>query len=248
MIYQGFAYIYDHLMEDAPYDDWITLIEKAIIAYHPDVRKILDVGCGTGAITLRLAEKQFDVTGVDISEDMLTVAQSKLADNHVQSTFLLQDMRELTGFDNAFDLVTICCDSLNYLENEADIQSTFSRVYTQLAAGGLFIFDVHSVYKITDIFPNEFFAEQDEDISYIWKSYCGEHQNSIEHDMTFFVNQDDYYVRYDELHYQRTYSVEQYSAWLEAASFEILRICGDFDFNQTPTSTTERVFFVARKK
>ena len=247
MIYQGFAYIYDQLMKDAPYDQWVSFIQQSIATYSPGAKNILDVGCGTGEIAIRLANQQFDVTGVDLSEDMLAVAQSKLEENKVKVLFLKQDMRDLTGFSEPFDVITICCDSLNYLESKEDIVTTFRAVYQQLKSQGLFIFDVHSLYKIHHIFAGATFADQDEDVSFIWNSFLADEPNSIEHDMSFFVKQNELYKRYDELHYQRTFSIDEYKTWLEEASFEVVNICSDFYFDENPTSTSERLFFIARK-
>ena len=247
MIYQGFAYIYDQLMKDAPYDQWVSFIQQSIAKYSPGAKTILDVGCGTGEIAVRLANQQFDVTGVDLSEDMLAVAQSKLEENKVQVLFLKQDMRDLAGFSEPFDVITICCDSLNYLENKEDIITTFRAVHHQLKSQGLFIFDVHSLYKIHHIFAGATFAEQDEDVSFIWNSFLADESNSIEHDMSFFVKQNELYKRYDELHYQRTFPIDEYKTWLEEASFEVVNICSDFQFDENPLSTSERLFFIARK-
>ncbi len=248
MIYQGFAYIYDQLMKDAPYEQWVDLIIDSISRYHQGATKLLDVGCGTGEIAVLLANKQLTVTGVDLSEDMLAVAQSKAASNQVNILFLQQDMRYLTGFSEPFDVVTICCDSLNYLETKEDIQLTFQAVHAHLETNGLFIFDVHSIHKIQNVFANATFADQDEDVSFIWNSFLGDEPNSIEHDMTFFVKREDLYERYDELHYQRTYSIEDYSMWLKEASFDILKICGDFQLENIPNTTTERNFFICKKR
>ncbi|MBM7604770.1 SAM-dependent methyltransferase [Metabacillus crassostreae] len=248
MIYQGFAYIYDQLMKDAPYDQWAELILEVFSKYHPDTKNVLDIGCGTGEIAVRLAKKQFNVTGVDLSEDMLTVAQAKAEKNKVNMLFLQQDMRELTGFIERSDAITICCDSLNYLRTISDVQSTFEAVYNQLNDNGLFIFDVHSLYKIHNVFADATFADQDDDISFIWSSYLGEEEHSIEHDLSFFVKQGEFYERYDELHYQRTFDIEQYKQLLQSASFEIVKICSDFQLHEDPTPTTERIFFIARKK
>lgn len=248
MIYQGFAYIYDQLMKDAPYEQWVNLIEESISLYHQGATTLLDVGCGTGEIAVLLANKHLTVTGVDISEDMLTVAQAKAESNKLNILFLQQDMRNLTEFPDPFDVITICCDSLNYLETKQGVQATFRAVHSQLQNQGLFIFDVHSLHKIHHVFANSTFADQDEDVSFIWNSFLGEEPNSIEHDMSFFVKKGEYYERYDEVHYQRTYSIDEYSMWLKEASFEILTICGDFKINEGPNETTERVFFICRKR
>ncbi len=81
-------------------------------------------------------------------------------------------MRELSGFEEQFDAVVICCDSLNYLKTKNDVLSTFKSVFQVLKEGGLLLFDVHSPYKMTELFPDSTHADQDEQISYIWKSFA----------------------------------------------------------------------------
>ncbi|ASB66214.1 Putative methyltransferase YqeM [Bacillus velezensis] len=73
MIYQGFAGVYDELMSHAPYDEWAGWIEASL----PEKGRVLDLACGTGEISIRLAEKGCEVTGIDLSEDMLSCAQQK---------------------------------------------------------------------------------------------------------------------------------------------------------------------------
>ncbi len=127
MIYQGFASVYDELMSHAPYDQWTKWIETSL----PEKGRILDLACGTGEISIRLAEKGFEVTGIDLSEEMLSYAQQKVSSNQ-PILFLQQDMREITGFDGQFDAVAICCDSLNYLKTKNDVIETFKSVFRVL--------------------------------------------------------------------------------------------------------------------
>ena len=247
MIYQGFASIYDELMQDAPYEQWNDYLLTIISRHGNGGNKLLDLGCGTGELSLRMAWNQFEVTGVDLSEEMLSVAQSKALENKKEILFLQQDMRSISGFQNPFDVIMICCDSLNYLSSEEDVKDTMQAAYQQLKENGLLIFDVHSLYKIHEIFAGSTFTDQNEEISFIWNSYLGDEPNSVEHDMTFFVKQGTSYQRYDEIHQQRTFSIEQYKTWLESTSFEVLEINSDFDPTSSPHSLTERVFFVAKK-
>ncbi|MEC2076488.1 class I SAM-dependent DNA methyltransferase [Metabacillus fastidiosus] len=246
MIYKGFASIYDYLMDDAPYDLWQSYIEEIISTYRNSGKKILDIGCGTGEIAIRLAKQGFEVTGVDLSEEMLAVANAKAAENNVKLFLLEQDMRSLEGFEQAFDTAIICCDSLNYLETEEDIKRTFKAVSDHLVENGLLIFDVHSLYKINHIFANATFTDQDEEVSYIWNSYLADEPNSIEHDLTFFVKEGHLYERYDEVHYQRTFKEEQYVRWLEDANFKVVQINADFSVQSKPNEQSERIFFVAQ--
>lgn len=247
MIYQGFAYIYDELMQDAPYAQWNDYLVTIISRHGNGGKKLLDLGCGTGELSLRMARNQFEVTGIDLSEEMLSVAQNKALENKKDILFLQQDMRSMSGFQDPFDVIIICCDSLNYLKSEEDVRDTFQAAYQQLKENGLLIFDVHSLYKIHEIFAGSTFTDQNEEISFIWNSYLGDEPNSIEHDMTFFVKQEITYQRFDEIHQQRTFSIDQYKNWLESTSLEVLEINSDFDTASSPHSATERVFFVAKK-
>jgi len=248
MSYQDFAYIYDDLMADVPYDQWVKFVQEKLRKYGVKGKKMLDLACGTGELSVRFAEAGFDVTGVDLSPDMLSVARAK-ADNHgLKIPLFEQDMAELEGF-GLFDVIGIFCDSLNYLQSEEQVVQTFSKVSQHLKPGGLFIFDVHSIYKVNGVFINHTFTVNDETIAYIWNCFPGEYSNSVEHDLSFFVLDENtgQYDRFDEFHQQRTFPVEQYSAWLEATGFEILEVNADFE-EAPPHSQSESIFFTVRKR
>ncbi|WP_050615839.1 class I SAM-dependent DNA methyltransferase [Bacillus testis] len=247
MSYERFASVYDILMEDVPYDRWIALFVEEMGKTGMVGKKVLDVACGTGEFTIRLAQRGFDVSGVDLSEDMLSIARDKAEQQKLNLPFYHQDMTELdTG--EVYDGVVIFCDSLNYLRNEEETKKTFAAVYEHLHEGGLFLFDVHSVYKIHQIFADATFADAGEEVSYIWNSFLGEEPNSIEHELTFFVENDSgLYERFEEDHYQRTYPVEDYLGWLKQAGFSIKRLVGDLGDSE-PGPTSERILFVAVKE
>lgn len=78
MNYEQFALLYDELMNDVPYDKWVEFTEESLQQADMKEAKILDVACGTGNVTLPLVQKGYDVVGVDLSEEMLAVAQQKL--------------------------------------------------------------------------------------------------------------------------------------------------------------------------
>ncbi|KAB2338624.1 methyltransferase domain-containing protein [Cytobacillus depressus] len=247
MSYEKFAYLYDQLMKDVPYNKWTDFILDMAKKYEVKGFKLLDLGCGTAELSIKLAEKGFQVTGVDLSEDMLTVAQTKANEKGLDLLFFQQNMAELNGL-GSFDIIGIFCDSLNYLQLEEDVLNTFQRVYHHLDDHGLFIFDVHSVFKMEEIFMNQTFAVNDDDISYIWHCFEGEYPNSVEHDLSFFVldKESDMYSRYDELHLQRTYPVDVYKKWLHESGFEVVEVTADFEA-QPPQEQSERIFFICRK-
>ncbi|MGE7647190.1 class I SAM-dependent DNA methyltransferase [Peribacillus frigoritolerans] len=247
MTYERFAYVYDELMKDAPYEKWLMILTAKLEQYGIGGRKVLDLACGTGEMTVELAQHGFEVTGVDLSDEMLLVANEKAVKLGLSIPLFQQNMAELEGLGQ-FDCVTIFCDSLNYLRDEEDIVKTFSRVHEHLKDGGLFMFDIHSLYKMEEIFSDHTFAVNGEEVSYIWNCFPGEEPYSVEHDLSFFVRDDEsgLYDRFDELHYQRTYPVEQYKKWLEQAGFTVSEILADLE--EAPLVTeTERILFVASK-
>ncbi|QNK48088.1 methyltransferase domain-containing protein [Brevibacterium sp. PAMC23299] len=247
MTYERFAYVYDELMKDAPYEKWLMILTAKLEQYGIGGRKVLDLACGTGEMTVELAQHGFEVTGVDLSDEMLLVANEKAGKLGLSIPLFQQNMAELEGLGQ-FDCVTIFCDSLNYLRDEEDIVKTFSRVHEHLKDGGLFMFDIHSLYKMEEIFSDHTFAVNGEEVSYIWDCFPGEEPYSVEHDLSFFVRDDEsgLYDRFDELHYQRTYPVEQYKKWLEQAGFTVSEILADLE--EAPLVTeTERILFVASK-
>src|SRR5690606_1821218 len=137
-----------------------------------------------------------------------------------QIPLLQQNMTELNSIDS-FDIAIIFCDSLNYLQNEQEVQQTFESVYRVLGDNGIFLFDVHSTYKTDYIYPNQTFAFDGDDIAYIWNSFSDEMPHSVIHELTFFVHDEEsgQYDRIEETHFQRTFPVEQYKSWLEKCGF-----------------------------
>ena len=245
MSYEHFAYLYDELMQDAPYDEWVRFVKEKLQTYQVDGKNLLDLACGTGELSVRFAKEGFSVSGIDLSADMLAVAQAKAQEEGLHIPFFEQDMAKLEGHEE-FDIIGVFCDSLNYLKSDADVIHTFSSVYNHLKDDGIFLFDVHSTYKISHVFTKQTFADAEEHLSYIWNSFAGDLPNSVEHELSFFVldEQTGKYDRFDELHYQRTYSVQQYSVWLEQAGFEILEVSADFETKE-PQPKSERIFFIA---
>jgi SAM-dependent methyltransferase len=248
MSYEQFAYLYDELMKDAPYDQWVSFVKNMLAKYDIEATRLLDLACGTGELSVRFAKQNLDVTGIDLSADMLSVAQAKAEAAGVKIPFFQQNMANLEG-QGQFDIIGIFCDSLNYLQTKEEVIATFSNVHQHLQDHGIFIFDVHSIYKMTEVFVNQTFALNEDDISYIWNSFPGDDPYSVEHELSFFVldERTGKYDRIDELHFQRTYSIEQYAGWLDIAGFQLLEINADFE-QLEPTEDSERIFFVAKKK
>jgi ubiquinone/menaquinone biosynthesis C-methylase UbiE len=247
--YGEFAEYYDLLMQDAPYDRWMAFFEQAMARYGLQPRHVADLGCGTGTIALLLHEKGYKVTGIDLSEEMLAVAQSKLEQPSPRLRFLCQDLRELQ-LPETVDVAVSFCDSFNYLTKEADIQTAFRRVKNALRQGGMFLFDLHSPYKLREKLGNNVFYELGEEVCYLWQSRFDPSRTTVEYDITFFarvgdVKGEELYRRFQEVHVQRAYETEQVRNWLLEAGFQTVEVYADFAWD-VPKDTSERLFFVAR--
>ncbi|WP_414049850.1 class I SAM-dependent DNA methyltransferase [Macrococcus animalis] len=240
MSYGQFASIYDQFMYDQPYDKWLAVIQPYL------KNNLLDLATGTGSF-IELLPKTIKVTGVDLSEDMLTIAALKRND----VTFIAQDMTNLE-LNQTYQTITCLCDSLNYLAESDDVIATFNRVYDHLDDDGVFIFDVHSTAKFDAYFTNQTYSDEQEGMLYVWHAVQGEVPYSVYHDLTFFTEDNGVYHRFDEQHYQRTFEISDYLTMLKQARFKTITIFADFDPNFVIDTKKdeyfERVFFVVKKK
>lgn len=206
---------------------------------------ILDLGCGTGTLTEMLARKGYDMIGVDNAQEMLQIAMEKRERSGLDILYLLQDMRELELYGTVGTVVSVC-DSLNYLLTEEDIVRTFAQVNNYLYPRGIFIFDFNTVYKYAVVIGDATIAENREDCSFIWENYYHEQQEINEYDLTVFVAEGTLFRRFQEVHFQRGYRLEQMKSFLLQAGLEFLEAM-DADTHGEATEESERIYVVARK-
>lgn len=241
--YTGFAQVYDTFMDNVPYDEWGEYLVSLLKKYGVEDGLVLDMGCGTGAMTRYLDAHGYDMTGIDVSEEMLTIAKEKSSPDIL---YLLQDMREFELYGTMRAAVSIC-DSMNYILEEDDLLRVFSLVNNYLDPGGIFIFDLNTVYKYQEILGEQTIAEDREECSFIWDNFYDEEEMINEYDLTVFVQEEgDLFRRYCETHYQRAYSLETVRALIEKAGMEVLAIYDAFTYNK-PKPDSEMVYFVARE-
>ncbi|MER2173981.1 MAG: class I SAM-dependent methyltransferase [Carnobacterium sp.] len=244
MSYQTFAQVYDAIMDETLYDRWGQFIDKHL---QNKKAKVLELACGTGALAVALSKRGYTVTGLDLSDNMLSLANERAMAEKVDLPLIQADMMELSDIGQ-YEAVTCFSDSLCYMPNEEAVSKVFQQVYNVLTESGTFLFDVHSTYQTDKVFPGYMFNDQSEEISFLWKSYAGEEPHSVEHDLTFFVYDEelDLYERYDETHKERTYSIEQYKNMLSKAGFSSIEVSADFGDTEV-TEESPRWFFVCTK-
>ncbi|SHO51987.1 class I SAM-dependent DNA methyltransferase [Anaerocolumna xylanovorans] len=263
--YTGFAQVYDKFMDNVPYDKWAEDIRKILTKQGILEGILLDLGCGTGSITRRLAGYGYDMIGIDISEEMLQIAIEKKYEEDENPTgnskekdilYLKQDMRNFELYGTVSGVICIC-DSLNYITKEEELLSIFSLVNNYLEAGGIFLFDMNTEYKYKEILGENVIAENREDCSFIWENYFDEKENINEYQVTIFVEAEEeeenkhrkskLYEKFSETHYQKAYSIDTVKSLLEKAGMEFIGVYEAFTENP-PTQTSERVCFLAREK
>lgn len=244
MSYQTFAQVYDAIMDDTLYERWASFVDRQL---QTKGQSVLELACGTGALAITLKKHGYDVTGLDLSANMLSLASERAFSEGVQLPLIEGDMLDLSEIGQ-YDVVTCFSDSICYMPDAATVLRVFKEVYQTLNEKGTFLFDVHSIYQIDNIFPGYMYNDQSDEISFLWQSYTGETEHSIEHDLTFFVYEEttDRYERFDETHKERTYPIEAYRKMLQQAGFTSILTSAEFGESDINDEST-RWFFTCKK-
>lgn len=245
--YTDFAGVYDMFMDNIPYEEWCEYIVSLLREHGVKDGLLLDLGCGTGTLTEMLADKGYDMIGVDNSEEMLAVAMEKRAESGRDILYLLQDMREFELYGTVKAIISIC-DSINYILEPEELLKVFKLVNNYLDPGGVFIFDCNTEYKYTELLGDQTIAEDREESSFIWDNYYDEEERINEYKLSLFIKEtEDLYRKHTEYHYQRCYSVEEITKLIEASGMKLLAVY-DAMTKEQPTDESERIYFIAQEQ
>lgn len=243
--YSDFAKLYDIFMDNVDYEKWAEYLVRCLGEYGIQDGLVLDLGCGTGTMTERLAMAGYDMIGVDNSEEMLAEAMEKRIESGYDILYLLQDMQEFELYGTVRAVVSVC-DCLNYLTSEEELEQVFRLVNNYLDPGGIFIFDMNSVYKYTQL-GDSTIAENREDGSFIWENNFDMETGINTYELTLFTLQEDgLYEKSEEIHYQKAYSAEEIKRLIEKSGMECLGIYDAYTKNP-PAKESERLTFIARE-
>ena len=245
--YTNFAKVYDLFMDNVPYDKWVEQIKD--ILYKENIKDglICDLGCGTGAITERLANLGYDMIGIDNSYDMLEVATEKKYASGNDILYLCQDMREFELYGTVRAIISRC-DSLNYIRELSELKEVFAWVNNYLDPNGLFIFDMNTEYKYQNILGDNTFAEVREQASFIWENTYDIDKRINEYDLNLFIKlEGDNYKKFEERHVQKAYTFDEILSAIDSSNM-VLEKYLDADTYGDVSEKTERILFVAREK
>ncbi len=246
-----FARVYDILMDHISYEDWADYITELFRKHGIDKGLVLELGCGTGNMTRCMAEKGYDMIGIDSSQEMLSIARELSDGDQSGILYLCQDMREFELYGTVAAVISVC-DSMNYLLEEEDLLKVFRLVNNYLDPRGLFIFDLDTPYAYEKVLGDTTFAMNREEGSFLWENTFYPEEMINEVNLTLFVpktHEGDriLYEKLEETHVRRAYSVERIRSLLTEAGMEWVAAYHELS-EEKPRKDSERVYILAKEK
>ena len=242
--YHALAASYDRLTNDVDYEATVDFYMQILRREGLKPRTAVDLACGTGSVTAILARMGLDVTGVDLSEEMLTEAFQKVQDMACPPRFVCQLLQKL-NLPRGVDLAVCALDSLDYITDPDDCAEAIRRTYKALNPGGIFIFDVNTPEKLRAM-DGQVFLDEDDDVYCVWRGEFDENTNICSYGMDLFQRHGEAWHRSFEEHREYAYSQEQLTDFLKAAGFTHIEVYADRKF-EAPAEGEQRIYFKARK-
>ena len=242
--YHELAKSYDRLTNDVDYEATVEFYMQILDREGLKPRTVVDLACGTGSVTEILARKGYQVTGVDMSEEMLTEAMAKVMDMENPPRFVCQKLQELR-LPRAVDMAVCALDSLDYITDPADCAEAIRRTYKALNPGGIFIFDVNTPEKLRAM-DGQVFLDEDDDVYCVWRGEFDAQANICSYGMDLFQRRGEVWHRSFEEHREYAYSAEQLVGYLKDAGFSGIEVYADRRF-EDPREGEQRIYIKARK-
>ena len=245
--YTAMAPIYDEMNRELDYARWADFVEEQFARFakaKPEL--VLDLAVGTGSMTIELAKRGYDMTAVDNSADMLSLAATRLAEAGQYGVLLLE--QDMTDFElyGTVDAVVCCLDSLNHLTEDGELEKCFALVHNYLNPDGLFLFDVNTPHKFRHTYGVNDFILENEGAVCCWQNQFDPASGLCDFILTIFEKQSDgRYSRTDTVQTERCYSRSHLTRALKQAGFEMLGIYEDYNFTPA-TRRADRWYVVAR--
>ena len=237
--YAHLAHWFEYLNDDCDYEKWSQYLIAKLSAFS--LEKGLDVGCGGGWFTRAFQKQGYQMTGLDVSAEMLDFAQQTALKEGVRSEYILGDITKIK-LPKRFDFATAINDCFNYVPKNK-FKTAIKNVSSALKKGGLLLFDVSSERKIREKIANTVCADDRDDVTYL--AFNKQEVDGVTMDVTLFVKRPDgAFERMDETHRQYIYTEQEITSALEENGFEILCVEGHLGEDK---ATSDRLCFLARK-
>ena len=237
--YNIFAEFYDDLTQNVEYEKIAKYVSSFFKKYYPSGKTVLDLACGTGTLSKLLNEEGYNIIGIDLSDDMLCIASSKSVDN---ASFIKGDISSF-ALPQKVDYCVCSLDSINHLKSIEQVGECFNCVYNSLVDGGIFVFDVNTVYKHKNVLNDNTFVFDEENFFLSWDNeYLGE--NTVRILLDFFVFNGVNYDRFSEEFCEKAYEISELENKLN--KFKILGVYDELTLTETKNDS-ERIYFVCKK-
>lgn len=244
--YGSLAMCYDDMTSDVDYAKWADYIEMHIAKTGKKAHTILDLACGTGTLSWILAERQYEMIGVDFSPDMLSQAMAKTSSAaKVAPMFLCQSMEDLDLYGTV-DACVCMLDSVNHVVEVDTLKKAFSRVHLFLEPDGLFMFDILTKEHLERL-DGGMFLDETEEAYCVWRTEYDKNHRICTYIMDVFLQEGDHWEREQEVHEEYAYTIEELTQYLKEAGFCDIEQHGNLEM-RPPQEGEERIFFTARKK
>ena len=238
--YSVLAPFYDSLNGGTfDYDGYADAVEKLLDRNGiPKGSLLLDLACGTGAMTLRLLKRGYDVIGVDLSPEMLGICRENCENEGFSPLLLCQDMCSLDLYGTV-EAAVCCLDSVNYLTGDGELDILFSKLKNFISPGGLFIFDINTERKFGEIYANNVYTYDADGVFCVWQNSFDKKTRLCDFDLTFFIEEKKgLYRRAEEHQCERCYTVDEISAAAKNNRFTLEAVCSDVGL--TPSDGSEQ--------
>lgn len=246
MSYDNFSRFYDMLTDNVEYEKRADYFCRLLSMCGIKEGILLDLGCGTGSVSVKMAEKGFDVIGVDSSIGMLNAAQQKMFESGKHMLLLNQKMQEIDLYGTV-DCAICVLDGINHLDSAEDVRKTFEKVSLFMNPGGAFAFDVNTIHKHKNVLADNAFVFEPDGLFCVWQNNYNSSDNSVEISLDFFEEEDGVYYRTGESFSERAYELDEIKKWLENSGFEVVGIFDDLTTDEV-RADSEKAVFLARKK
>lgn len=244
--YEALAASYDRLTGDVEYGEILNYLEQLWRQKGKRPESVLDLACGTGSLSILLAQKGYRVLGADLSEDMLAIACEKCMSLEGNRPYFIHQSMQNLHLPYEVDGVVCCLDSLNYLTEPEDCREAILRVYDALAPGGSFVFDVNTPEKLRAM-DGQVFLDEDDDVYCVWRGAYSEAERICAYGMDIFQRSGSLWRRSFEEHLEYAYDPEQLLGFLREAGFADISVYGDRSL-QPPAAGEQRIYFAAYKE
>ncbi len=246
MSYDNFSRFYDRLTDNVEYEKRADYFCRLLSLCGVNSGILLDLGCGTGSMSVKMAERGFDVIGIDSSIGMLNAAQQKMFESGKNLLLLNQSMQDIDLYGTV-DCAICVLDGINHLNSADEVRQTFKKVSLFMNKGGAFAFDVNTIYKHKNVLADNAFIYEFDDLFCSWQNNYNSRDNSVDISLDFFEEEDGVYYRSGESFTEQAYELSDISTWLEDAGFEVVGIFDDLTTDNVKPDSQRAVFLTKKK-